>query len=78
MCVDDVTPGSTADILGLRRDDIIIGFKNSEANVEHTIHNSIQLEDAITHSRVGESISLHLIRQGNLFWTEDALLQQRD
>ncbi len=67
VCIDNTVVGSTvAGQLGLLRNDLIIGYKHARLSEFIPILNPFELDEAIIGTRVGEGITLQVIRSGNL------------
>lgn len=59
VAVFAITPGSVADNSGLRVDDVIVGYGISAVNDKQ------QLQNLVASTRPGESVQLHVWRNGN-------------
>lgn len=67
VCVDtNLSSGSLGGKLGLENGDLIIGFQNARLEEFIPILNPHELEEAIFGTRVGESITLKIIRNSDL------------
>ncbi len=76
VCIIEVIEESSAEILGLQANDIIIGFRNDEMDDYLDIYNFDQLREAILNSRVGQAVQVRYIRGGQVFETDFADLIQ--
>lgn len=76
VCISDVFPNSTASMLGLQADDVIIGFKTESMSDYVETNNFERLREAILSARVGELVSVRIIRNGETIETAYAAVQQ--
>jgi len=79
VCIADVIEDSSAFVLGLQENDVIIGYKTETMDTYLTIQNFNQLREAILNSRVGELVSVRIIRNGEYIETDyEALVEHPD
>lgn len=76
VCISEVFPNSTASFLGLQADDVIIGFKTESMSDYVETNNFERLREAILSARVGELVSVRIIRGEDVIETEYAPVQQ--
>lgn len=70
VCVQAVVEDSSAEVLGIREGDVIIGFQNDTMEEMITTNNFEQLREAILNSRVDQLARVELIRDGETIVTD--------
>ena len=76
VCIMEVIEESTAAALGLLADDVIIGFKTEAMSEYIETNNFERLREAILSARVGELVSVRIIRDGEIIETAYAPVSQ--
>lgn len=76
VCIMEVIEDSTAEALGLQAEDVIIGFKTESMSDYIETNNFERLREAILSARVGELVSVRIIRDGETIETDYAPVSQ--
>lgn len=67
VCLSEVIPGGAAAAAGLRAGDVIVGYRLETEDAFLPIFNFNDLREAILNSRVGDSVVVEYIRDGETF-----------
>ncbi len=77
-CIEEVSPDSTADEMGLEAGDVIIGYKMGSMNDFMTVYNIPLLREFVMNTRVGEELVIRYQRDGMVSETPATPLQAAD